>query len=239
LQTYASAIVFSPQRSLIREHFKREEPDWMILKPRMEADWNACLQTLEGHGDSVSSVAVSADGGRLASGSGDTTVKVWDAATGACLQTLEGHGDEVTSVAFSADSGRFASGSYDTTVKVWDAATGACVLTLEVGQEIAHLSFDPMISSRLSTDIGLLNLDLPALPPAIDSQSTKATPRGVSHSGYGMSTDGVWIVKDGTRMLWLPPEHRAAKSAVAGLTVAIGCSSGRVLVMKFSSDRCR
>lgn len=37
----------------------------------------------------IVSVAFSADGRRFTSGSGDRTVKVWDAATGACLQTLE------------------------------------------------------------------------------------------------------------------------------------------------------
>lgn len=55
----------------------------------MESDWNACLQTLEGHDDSVNSVDFSADGQRLASGTDDSTIKIWDAATGACLQTLE------------------------------------------------------------------------------------------------------------------------------------------------------
>jgi WD40 repeat protein len=57
--------------------------------PVMELDWNACVQTLEGHSDSVRSVAFSADGQRLASGSHDNTVKVWDAATGACVRTLD------------------------------------------------------------------------------------------------------------------------------------------------------
>ncbi|KAF5230264.1 hypothetical protein FAUST_9885 [Fusarium austroamericanum] len=93
LQAYASALVFSPENSLIRQLFKKEEPDWIISKPRMEADWNVCLQTLEGHSSSVTSVVFSADGQRLASGSYDKTVKIWDAATGACKQTLEGHGD--------------------------------------------------------------------------------------------------------------------------------------------------
>ncbi|KAF4987184.1 hypothetical protein FGRMN_10500, partial [Fusarium graminum] len=53
LQAYASALVFSPEQSLIRELFKKEELDWITSKPRMEADWNACLQTLEGHSDWV------------------------------------------------------------------------------------------------------------------------------------------------------------------------------------------
>ncbi|KAM6506442.1 hypothetical protein FSOLCH5_013423 [Fusarium solani] len=318
LQAYASALVFSPTRSLIRELFKKEEPNRITLKPSVESDWNACVQTLEGHGGPVWSVAASADGQRLASGSVDCTVKVWDAATGACMQTLEGHGSWVSSVAFSADgqqlasgsgdktvkvwdaatgaymqtleghggwvksvafsadgqrlaSGssdhmakiwdaatgvcvqtlkghgswvssvafsadgqQLASGSGDKTVKVWDAATGACVQTLEIDRVIAYLTFDPMTNSLLSTDIGLLNLDLPALPPAIDSQSTEAVSRDVRHSGYGISADSIWIVKDGKNMLWLPAEYRASASAVVGSTVAIGCRSGRVLVMKFS-----
>ena len=38
-------------------------------------------------------------GGRLASGSGDQTIKVWDLATGACAATLEGHSNGVPSLA--------------------------------------------------------------------------------------------------------------------------------------------
>ncbi|KAF6515295.1 hypothetical protein HZS61_005201 [Fusarium oxysporum f. sp. conglutinans] len=318
LQVYASALVFSPTRSLIRELFQNEEPNWITLKPRVESDWNACLQTLEGHCDSVNSVAFSADGQRLASGSIDKTVKIWDATTGACVQTLESHSDWVYSVAFSADGQRLASGSADETIKVWDAATGACletleghrnsvrsmafsadvqrlasgsddktikvwdaatgaclqtlkghsssvnsvafsadgqrlasgsddktikvwdttigtcVQTLEIDRVITHLSFDTMTNSLLSTDIGLLNLDLSALLPAINSRSTDATLRNVRQSGWGISIDGIWTVKDGKGVLWLPREYRVEEFAVVGSAVAIGCRSGRVLVMKFS-----
>ena len=65
-----------------------EQPDWIVLKPHIEPDWNACLQTLEGHSLGVRSVVFSADGQRLASGSVDKTIKVWDTAMGACLQML-------------------------------------------------------------------------------------------------------------------------------------------------------
>ncbi|KAK3324830.1 hypothetical protein B0T19DRAFT_465077, partial [Cercophora scortea] len=46
------------------------------------------------------SVAFSPNSQRLASGSGDETIKIWDPTSGQCLQTLEGHGDSVRSVAF-------------------------------------------------------------------------------------------------------------------------------------------
>ncbi|KAH7187803.1 hypothetical protein DER44DRAFT_736509 [Fusarium oxysporum] len=234
LQAYASALVFSPTCSLIRELFQKEERNWITLKPSVESDWNACLQTLEGHCDAVNLVAFSADGQRLASGSIDKTIKVWDAATGAYIQTLEGHNASVNSVAFSADSQRLASGSDDKTIKVWNTAIGTCVQTLEVGRVITHLSFDPITNSLLSTDIGLLNLGLPALLSAINSRSTDATLRSVRQSGWGISIDGIWVVKDGKGVLWLPQEYRVEESAVVGSAVAIGCRSGRVLLMKFS-----
>jgi WD40 repeat protein len=89
LQAYTSALVFSPACSLIRGLFKEEEPKWITIKPAAEDNWNACLQTLEGHSSSVSSVAFSHDSTRLASASHDRTVKIWDASSGECLQTLE------------------------------------------------------------------------------------------------------------------------------------------------------
>jgi WD40 repeat protein len=86
---YASALVFSPRRSLIRTLFEEEETKWMTTKPAVQDEWSACLQTLEGHSDRISSVAFSHDSSRLASASHDKTVKIWDTGSGKCLQTLE------------------------------------------------------------------------------------------------------------------------------------------------------
>ncbi|KAM0443818.1 hypothetical protein ACHAO4_010354, partial [Trichoderma viride] len=82
------------------------------------------LRTLRGHSHSVTSVAFSADGRDIASGSSDNTIKIWDATTGKERQTLRSHSRLVTSVAFSANSRDIASGLSDNTIKIWDATTG-------------------------------------------------------------------------------------------------------------------
>ena len=76
--------------------------------------------TLRGHGAPVHCVAFSPDGDRLATGSEDNTVKLWDAATGEEIMTLRGHSDTVSCVAFSPDGDRLATGSWDNTAKLWD-----------------------------------------------------------------------------------------------------------------------
>ncbi|MGB8690826.1 MAG: hypothetical protein WCD53_26350 [Microcoleus sp.] len=44
-----------------------------------DADGGGLLEILSGHGGEVLSVGFSADGGSLASGGGDRTVKIWRA----------------------------------------------------------------------------------------------------------------------------------------------------------------
>jgi eukaryotic-like serine/threonine-protein kinase len=87
--------------------------------------------TLGGHAGSVLGVAFSPDGQRLASGSGDKAVRIWDSATGNELFALKGHASTVRSVAFSPDGQRLASASHDETVKIWDSATGKELVALK------------------------------------------------------------------------------------------------------------
>eukprot|EP00873_Tetraselmis_striata_P012786 jgi/Tetstr1/433050/TSEL_022385.t1 len=83
----------------------------------------AAEAVVRGHARAVSSVAWSPGSSRLATGSGDRTARVWEAAPGGrggwrCVATLEGHADVVRSVAWSPDGHRLAIGSVDKTARL-------------------------------------------------------------------------------------------------------------------------
>lgn len=86
---------------------------------------------LTGHTGWVGSVAVSPDGTWAASGSDDSTVKIWDLETGECRATLEGHSSCVYSIAITADGKRILSGSVDKSVRVWHANSGRQLAKLD------------------------------------------------------------------------------------------------------------
>ncbi|PZD74084.1 hypothetical protein C1752_01338 [Acaryochloris thomasi RCC1774] len=77
-----------------------------------------------GHGDRVSTLAISPDSRFLVSGSQDFMIKIWNLQTGKLLRTLSGHYEPVTSVQF-ADRGKIlVSRSASGKVLLWDFATG-------------------------------------------------------------------------------------------------------------------
>src|SRR5918992_3170335 len=102
------------------------------------------LRTLEGHQGAVNSVAFDPQGGMLASGSFDHTVKLWEPRSGKLLRTLEGHKSPVLSVAFDPQGGTLASGSGDKTVKLWEARSGKLLRMLGGHQgSVYSVAFDP------------------------------------------------------------------------------------------------
>lgn len=86
-----------------------------------------CTSTIPGHTEAVLHVQFSGNGQSLATGSGDTTVRIWDVNTETPKYTLKGHKDWVLALAWSPNGRLVASGGKDNEVRLWDYATGKLV----------------------------------------------------------------------------------------------------------------
>jgi pSer/pThr/pTyr-binding forkhead associated (FHA) protein len=98
------------------------------------------IQTIAAHDMAVTALAFSpippnpliqgSEGGILASGSVDRTIKIWNLITGQPIQAIVAHEMVVNALAFSPNGQILASGSSDNTVKLWDLARGREIQTL-------------------------------------------------------------------------------------------------------------
>jgi WD40 repeat protein len=120
-----------PPTSLLRNWTFDPGNLWARLASSAAVESQVPIWVLAGHRAGVWAVGCSPDGTRIVSGSGDKTLKIWDAGTGAELVTLTGHTAPVYAVAYSWDGTRIVSGSWDETLRIWDAASGKRLATLK------------------------------------------------------------------------------------------------------------
>ena len=107
------------------------------------------VKTFKGHTNGV--MCLQFDDHILASGSYDSTIKIWDIETGEELRTLRGHTLGIRCLQF--DDTKLISGSLDGTVKMWDLNTGKLLRTL-TGHSggVIGLHFDSTILASGSQD---------------------------------------------------------------------------------------
>jgi ribosome assembly protein SQT1 len=80
---------------------------------------------LEGHSDTVSTIAFSADGSMLASGSLDGSVRVWHVPTGALAVALEGPTQGINWICWHVRGAVLLAGSEDATAWMWKLPEGS------------------------------------------------------------------------------------------------------------------
>src|SRR5262249_44034412 len=99
--------------------------------------------TTKEQGRPFTTVVFSPDGKRLAAGTVDGLIKIFDVAEQKEIKELHGH-EGVWALAFSGDGTKLASGGWDQTIKIWDADSGADVQTIKahIGT-VTTLAFSP------------------------------------------------------------------------------------------------
>ena len=125
---YALSVAFSPNGKMVASGgaddniFLWDISEWNVNK-NPPLDFEKTPWLLEGHADSVLSVAFSPVGKILASGSSDNSIILWDVASGQAIgKPLSGHTDPVNNIAFSPDGNFLASSGDDNVVILWDVS---------------------------------------------------------------------------------------------------------------------
>ena len=101
LHVYFSALPFSPHHTALFKAYSHEASDYISVLQGVGRQWPKALDIFLGHSDIVNSVVFSPDVSRLASGSDDHSVRLWDATSTEALASLVGHSGGVYCVAFS------------------------------------------------------------------------------------------------------------------------------------------
>ena len=105
-----------------------------VITPEVQTAIRAQMTPIHhfvGHTQRVRCLLFSPQGTLLASGSDDTTVRLWKPLTREDGPVLQGHTRAVGCLAFSDDGAQVISGGHDGTVRVWDTGSGQPLQVLE------------------------------------------------------------------------------------------------------------
>ena len=206
------------------------------------------------HTSPVRGVAFSPDGKKVASGSEDNAVRLWDVSNGQCIWVGKEHKGRVYSVAFSPDGRWVVSGSGDYTMRLWDVSSGQCIW---VGKEhtstVRSVTFSPdgrwVISGG---DDGTIRLwDVASWQCIWVGKGHKGSVSSVAFSpdgrwvasggGYTDSTVRLWDVSTG-QCKWVGKEHKGWVYSIVfsqnGRLLASGGDDSAVRLWDVSSGRC-
>ncbi|MGO9469732.1 MAG: protein kinase domain-containing protein [Isosphaeraceae bacterium] len=107
---------------------------------------------MSAHASSISAIAFSSDGAKLATGDSEGMIKIWQDARklsskSAALMTLKGHQGAITAVRFSIDGKRLVTTSVDKTARVWDLENAGVAI-----RQLEGTSKDWSFLARFSSD---------------------------------------------------------------------------------------
>ncbi|MEM9952732.1 MAG: NB-ARC domain-containing protein [Chloroflexota bacterium] len=211
------------------------------------------LRTLEGHTNSVNSVALSGVHAVSASGfdtdpfsdfvsKDDYVLRVWNWQTGELILTLDGHTDAVNGVALSEEYA--VSASSDSTLKVWNWQTGELLRTLEGHTNAVNsvaLSGIYAVSTSYDETLRVWNWQTGELLRTLEGHTNAVN--GVALSGtYAISASGsgshfrsqdytlkVWNWQTGELLRTLEGHTNAVNSVDLSGAYAVSTSSDKTL----------
>ncbi|OXM61441.1 hypothetical protein CF165_38370 [Amycolatopsis vastitatis] len=167
-------------------------------------------------GDWRDKIAFSSDGQRVASGSDDGTVRIWNPAGDDHPAVLHGHDGSVYGVAFSRDGKWLASGGEDGTIRLWNLADGGSPAVLR-GHEgsVTGVAFSPdglhLASAGADGTVRMWDLTRTADAVVLGRHDSGVLDVAYSLDGHSIASTG----NDSTVEIW-NPDRSAAPTVLRG-----------------------
>jgi WD40 repeat protein len=188
-----------------RQILKGENNDQNVLLV-WDVKKRVLLNTLSGHSDEITVLAVTPDGRYVVSGSKDCTLRKWDLLSGELKQTFKGHLQEVTALVVSGDGQRAISASRDRTIKVWDLGDSMNINGKNEETQTSD-SFICRIRERLNRYISTFPIKKKTFKQTKEIQTnlnSKQPPIGAI-TALAMTADGHHVIsasQDGNLKIW-------------------------------------
>ncbi|MEG4396791.1 nSTAND1 domain-containing NTPase [Microcoleus sp. BROC3] len=205
---------------------------------------------LGGHSDWINTVSFSPDRKTLASGSRDSTIKLWNVSTGQLIRTIN-DSKSIVSVSFSPDGKTLASNSGDKSIKLWNVATGKEIKTLNGHSNwVRSLSFSPdsktLASGSDDKSIKLWNVATGKEIKTLNGHSNVVNSVSFSPDGKTLASSSndktikIWDVATGKEMKSLNGHKDLVKSVSfnpKGKTLASGSDDNTIKIWNVATGQ--
>ncbi|KAK7750314.1 hypothetical protein SLS62_007721 [Diatrype stigma] len=234
LQLYASALLFSPQKSIVRSQFHHVIAPWITQEPEVENEWTAALAVLTGHTEQVTRIKFSPVESLFLSISLDKTIRLWDYITGTERFRFESP-DYPTCATFSHNGKLVAIGLQNGNIMVIEFSKGetTMIYTDNSIEEIAFLfQSDNTLAAISSGKLQTWNIDKRGENP-----NCLALLETSGEDGAGVfSQNGAFVLValPGELQLWNAEEERVETMSIGNrepIRCAAISSNGRIAMI--------
>lgn len=208
------------------------------------------IKTLDAHLAPVTAIKYSKDGGLLASGANDFTVRIWDS-TYKLFRVLEDHKGNINSLLFDNSRKFLLSGSEDRTIKMWEVSSGKLMRTINHQVSVHAMLQNPadlrqLIVAGAEPKIKVYNMQNTQIVKTFDGHTDHVNAIDINKKGTLMISGSndksarIWDLKTGKEIRKLPVDCWKV-TAVAftedGNHAVTGCNDGSIKIWEVATGK--